>query len=72
MTNGEFNKLRSQGYKRPISVIQIKANVRKKYSNKGETALLAMLTPMSMFVCFSICMHVHDCYHNYRDAKWRY
>lgn len=47
MTNGEFNSLRTQGYQRPISVLQIKANARMKYSRKGESTLLAMLTPIS-------------------------
>lgn len=45
VTNGEFNSFRAHGYKRPVSILKIRADVRAKYSSKGEAALLAMLTP---------------------------
>ena len=45
VTNGEFNSFRAHGYKRPVSVLKIRADVRVKYSRKGEAALLAMVTP---------------------------
>ena len=47
VTNGEFNSFRARGYKRPVSILKIRADARAKYSNKGEAALLAMLTPKS-------------------------
>lgn len=48
-TDGEFNSFRVHGYKRPISIFQIKSNARAKYSLKGESSLLAMLTPIREF-----------------------
>ncbi len=32
VSNGEFNYLRTKGYTRPLSVLQIRSIVRKKYS----------------------------------------
>ena len=61
VSNGEFNFLRTKGYTRPLSVLQIRSNVRKKYSQIGFRALLSMLTPKcKMILCFSI---------NYNDAN---
>ena len=44
VTNGEFNSFRARGYKRPVSILKIRADAR---ANEGEAALLAMLTPKS-------------------------
>ena len=43
VTNGEFNYMRSKGYTRPLSALQIRIDVRNKYKIKAET-LLNMLT----------------------------
>lgn len=46
MSNGEFNYLRrAKGYTRPLSVLQIRAQVRQKYSRMSQRVMLAMLTP---------------------------
>ena len=45
VSDGEFNYLRTKGYTRPLSVIQIRSDVRRKYSRMSHTALLSMLTP---------------------------
>ena len=47
VSNGEFNYLRSKGYTRPVSVFQIRAMARRKYSHLGKSSLLEMLTPSS-------------------------
>ncbi len=44
-TNGEWNTLRSKGYMRPISVLEIRAQIRRKYSKLGLRKLNGMLTP---------------------------
>ena len=45
--NGEFNYLRTKVYTRPVSVFQIRVEIRKKYSSKGKKTLLSMITPIS-------------------------
>ena len=45
--NGEFNYLRAKGYTRPLSVLQIRAEVRAKYSKMSQRMMKAMLTPKS-------------------------
>ena len=45
VSNGEFNYLRSKGCTRPLSVLQICADVRNKYSRLKQETLLDMLTP---------------------------
>ena len=44
-SDGEFNYLRTKGYTRPLSVLQIRSDVRNKYSKFSLRKLLAMLTP---------------------------
>ena len=51
VSDGEFNYLRMKGYTRPLSVLQIRADVRRKYCRLSSKKLLAMLTPQSKFVC---------------------
>ena len=55
VTNGEWNSLRTAGNTRPLSVFQIRSNVRSKYSRMGETKLMKMLTP----VCKYTYAHTH-------------
>ena len=50
VSDGEFNYLRRRGYTRPLTVLQIRADVRKKYSKLSHKKLVAMLTPKSMKV----------------------
>ena len=49
VSDGEFNYLRMKGYTRPLSVLQVRSDVRKKYSKLSSKKLLAMLTPKSMY-----------------------
>ena len=42
VTNSE---LRSKGYTRPLSVLQIRADIRNKYNRIKQETLLNMLTP---------------------------
>ena len=49
VSDGEFNYLHMKGYTRPLSVLQIRSDVRKKYSKLSSKRLLAMLTPKSMY-----------------------
>ena len=43
MSNGEYDSLRVKGYRRPVSVLQIKANSRAKYANCGQKNMLAII-----------------------------
>ena len=43
--NGEFNYLRSRGYTRPLSILQIRTQVKKKYSKMSKSTLISMLSP---------------------------
>lgn len=42
-SDGEFNYLRSRGYTRPLSVLQVRSNLRIKYSKMSQCS--EMLTP---------------------------
>jgi len=55
VSDGEFNYLCMKGYTRPLSVLQIRADVCRKYSRLSSKKLLAMLTPNSKSLC--ITMH---------------
>ena len=44
-SNGEFNSLRSRGYTRPLSMLQIRSDVRRKYARLGKKKMFDMLTP---------------------------
>ncbi|XP_065893244.1 uncharacterized protein [Dysidea avara] len=44
-SDGEFNYLRTKGYTRPLSVFQVRNNVRKIYSKMSMRKMLAMITP---------------------------
>jgi hypothetical protein len=45
VSNGEFNYLRTKGYTRPLSVLQIRTDARNAYSRAKEDVMLSMLTP---------------------------
>ena len=45
VSNGEYNSMRAQGYTRPLSVLQIRADARRKYSSMGKKTMIDMLTP---------------------------
>lgn len=49
-TNGEWNSLRTKGNTRPISVLQIRSNVRAKYSRMNLKKLIGMLTPKGITI----------------------
>ena len=44
-SNGEFNSLRCKGNTRPLSVLQLKADVRAKYATMKQQTMRAMLSP---------------------------
>lgn len=66
-SNGEYNSMRSRGYTRPLSVLQIKANVRTKYSRLSKQTMLNMLTPQSKYIyLLKLCLYpinlkMHSC-----------
>lgn len=45
VSNGEFNYMRSKGYTRPLTILQIRAQVRAKYARCTQGKLQEMLTP---------------------------
>lgn len=51
-TNGEWNSLRSKGKTRPISVFEIRSQVRRKYQRLGFKALVGMITPICELIIF--------------------
>ena len=57
VSNGEFNFLRSKGYTRPLSVLQIRTNVRNKCSKYKLSDLLEMLTPKGRHKAHSLYTH---------------
>ena len=44
VTDGEFNSLRSKGSTRPLSIVQIRSESRKKYARMSEAKMRGMLT----------------------------
>jgi len=50
VSDGEFNYLHLRGYTRPLTVLQIRADVRKTYGKLSCKKLHAMLTPKSMSI----------------------
>ena len=48
VSNGEFNYMRTKGFVRPLSILQIRSDARKTYAGLGEKTLRAMLTPLGM------------------------
>ena len=44
VTDGEFNSLRSKGSTRPLSIVQIRSECRKKYARMSESKMRGMLT----------------------------
>ena len=57
-TNGEFNSLRWKGNKRPLSVLQVRSDVRAWYQRKGLNTLMEMITPMGMLMPILSCSNV--------------
>lgn len=47
-TNGEFNSLRWKDNTRPLTVLQVKSEVRSRYQHKGFKTLMEMLTPVGI------------------------
>ena len=46
-SNGEFNYLHVRGNSRPLSIFQIRQDVRTKYNRLGQKKMINMLTPIS-------------------------
>ena len=49
-TDSEWNLLRTKGYSRPLSIFQICADVRSKFSHMSLKRMIAMITPQCMLV----------------------
>ena len=45
--------MRVKGYTRPLSILQIKANSRKKYAQMAKNTMVEMLTPVG-----ELCVHI--------------
>ena len=50
VSNGEFNYLRSMGYTRPLSVLQIRTDVHNMYSRARECAIGHVVTNGYMYL----------------------
>lgn len=57
VTDGKWNSLRTKGNSRPLSVLQIRADVRMKYSHMNLKKMAGMLTPLCMYL-FLALMHI--------------
>ena len=53
-SDGAFNYLRVRGNSRPLSIIQIRQDVRAKYNRLSQKTMLKMLTPISKKVLLFI------------------
>ena len=60
VSNGEFNYLRTKGYTRQLSVLQIRTDVRNKCSKIRHDVLRAMLTPKRKFL---LVQYTFDLFH---------
>jgi len=60
VTDGEWNSLRTKGNMRPLSVLQIRADVRAKYSRMGFKKLSEMLMPYCTYMCdcYAVCKYI--------------
>ena len=61
VSNGEFNTLRARGYSRPVSILQVRADVRAKYAKIKQSVLKSMLTPLRKCV-FLEAQQIHISY----------
>ena len=59
VSNGEYNSMRAQGYSQPLSVLQIRADTRRKYSSMGKKTMIDMLTPKRKIKLHYNVIHVH-------------
>ena len=59
VTDGEWNSLRTKGNTRPLSVLQIRADVRAKYSRMGFKTMSGMIMPLCMYMYCS-CFEMHS------------
>ena len=61
VSNGEYNNFRVKGYTRPLSVIQLMLNARRKYSQMGVKNMRAMLIPQGEHSSVCTCSCVRLC-----------
>ena len=50
VTNGEWNSLRTKGNTRPLSVLQVRQDVRAKYSRMSRRKMTAMLSTVCKYM----------------------
>lgn len=61
MSNGEYNNFRVKGYTRPLSVIQLMLDARRKYSHMGVKNMHAMLIPQGEHNSVCTCVYMYLC-----------
>ena len=64
VSDGEFNFLRAKGYTCPLSVFQVRSNVRNLYSRMSSRKMLGMITPKGnphRHTYFTFCIVLHIC-----------
>ena len=70
VSNGEFNTLRARGYSRPVSILQVRADVRAKYAKIKQSVLKSMLTPLRKCV-FLEAQQIHISYpQSFQMVPW--
>lgn len=50
VSNGEYNTMRVQGYTRPLSVLQIRSEAKKKYAKMSFKSMIFFLVFRLLFV----------------------
>ena len=58
-SDGEWNSLRTKGNSRPLSVFQIRADVRSKYSHMSMKRMVEMITPICTWMLYCTDMPVN-------------
>lgn len=70
-TNLEWNSLRMKGRTRPLSVLQIRADARAKYSRMSAKKMKGMLTPIREYTCqHNISVPIDNVTTVYRIFYW--
>ena len=66
----EYNSMQSRGYTRPLSVIQIRSEARRKYSSLGVKFMMEMLTPISEYLWSCSALYINRYAWKYYSACW--
>ena len=60
-TNGEWNSLRCKGNTRPLSVLQIRADSRRKYANMSQLVGNSNIPSLSHLISVIVSRDTHAC-----------